>query len=118
MNIRKVVTLSSLIALAAAPFVAQADGPEKATDACIQAFVDQYVPKGHTVRVHKKMPVPSNLDSYVRRYTIALSATLATSGTELASARCVVSSGGNVIVLDSPPVETYAANADFVVKLK
>jgi hypothetical protein len=118
MNIRKVITLSGLVALAAAPFVAHADGPGKATDACIQAFVDQYVPKGHTVHVRKKMVAPSNLDSYMRRYTIALSATLATSGTELASARCVVSSGGNVIVLDSPPLETYASTADFVVKLK
>jgi len=118
MNIHKAVALSGLVALAAAPFVAQAGGPGKATDACIQAFVDQYVPKGHTVRVHKKMPVPSNLDSFVRRYTIALSATLATSGAELASARCVVSSGGEVIVLDSPPVASYAANADFAVKLK
>lgn len=118
MNIQKAVAVSALALLTAAPLTAMADSGRKATQACIQAFVDTYVPKGRTVRLHVVEPPESPLHAFPRQYTIALSARLARSGLELASARCVASPRGDVIVLDSPPLESYAAKADFVVSLQ
>ena len=104
MNFRKMAAISSLALLTAVPFAATAGSKEKATDACIQAFVDSHLPKGRTVRVHKKVHVSSPVYAHVRQYTVTLSARLARSGTELATARCVVSHDGEVIALDSSPL--------------
>ena len=116
MNIRKAVAASSLILLAATPWAAQA-GEGRATDSCIKAFVDNYVPAGHKVTVRKSGPVATPLTYFVRQYTIALSAQYA-SGQEIATARCVANPRGDVIVLDRPPVESYVAKADVKVELK
>ena len=111
MSIRSALAISGLIALAATPLAAQADGSGRATDACIAAFVETYVPEGRTVRVHKSEPAAGPLAYYTKQYTIALSAHSA-SGVEIAQARCVASRRGDVIVLDRPLPETYVARAD------
>ena len=103
MNIRKVVAVTSLALLTAAPFATATDRAGKASDACIQAFVDSHLPKGHTVRVRKLAPPTSPLDSYAKRYTLDLSARLASSGTQLVTARCVVTTNGEVLALDRAP---------------
>ena len=93
MNIRKVAAVSSLALLIAAPFAARADAEGKAADACVQAFVDAYLPKGHTVRVRKTGAAASPLNIYSRRYTVELTAHR---GDELVTARCVADGGGVV----------------------
>jgi hypothetical protein len=115
MNIRKAIAVSGLLVLAATPFATHAGGADRALNACVSAFVDTYVPD-RIVRVRKVHPPAGVLDIRTNRsraYTIALSARGARSGELLAEARCVASGRGDVIVLDSPPAETYVAKADF-----
>ena len=118
MNISKAVAVSGLILVAAAPFAAQAGGMGKATDACVAAFVETYVPAGHKVRIQKGSYAGSPLEYSSKQYIVALSARFARSGQEIAQARCVASARGDVIVLDRPPPETYVARADVKVELK
>ena len=102
MNIRKVVLVTGLALFAVAPIAAVADGKGKAADACIQAFIDSHVPKGRTVRVRKEGPSPSSrVPGTSRQYTVSLKAHMSVSGNELATARCVATSNGEVIALDS-----------------
>jgi hypothetical protein len=103
MNIRTLVAVSGLVALGAAPLAAQAHGSQKAADACIQAFVDNYLPKNHPVNVRKQLVPSSPLGTYAKQYTIDLSARLAHSGNQLVSVRCVANSAGQVIALEGPP---------------
>lgn len=103
MNIRKVVAITSLSLFAAAPFAARADAEGKAADACIQAFVSTYLPKGQNVRVRKVGSTAGPMQIYVRRYTVDLSAH-AGDGDELVTARCVASAGGEVLALEKPEV--------------
>jgi hypothetical protein len=117
MNVRKIVTLSVLIALAAAPFASYADGADNAMNACVKTFLQTYLPD-RVVQVRKLAPAPGPLDVYAKRassYTIALTAHGARTRERLAEARCVADARGEVIVLDQPPVETYAANADYAI---
>lgn len=67
MTIRSALAIPGLIALAATPFAAQADGSGRATDACIAAFVETYVPEGRTVRVHKSELAPGPLGYFIKR---------------------------------------------------
>ena len=115
MSTRHTLALATILAIAATPLASEAASPHKAMNACIAAFVDQYVPKGHPVVVRKMIPAPSPLDVLMRqnRYTIALEARTVQSNVQLAQARCVASPRGDVIVLDSPPADTYVASADF-----
>ena len=101
MNIRKVVLVTGLALFAVAPIAAVADGKGKAADACIQAFIDSHVPKGRTVRVRKEGSSPSSMYPHVRQYTVSLKAHMSISGNELATARCVANSNGEVIALES-----------------
>ena len=101
MSIRSVVVVSGLLALSSAPLTAHADGSDRAADACIQAFVDAYLPKDRQLRIRTLSPVPGPLGAFTKRYTIDLSARLSRSGTELVTARCVASATGQVITLDS-----------------
>ena len=43
---------------------AQADGADRAADACIQAFVDAYLPKDRLVSVRTLSPAPGPLGAY------------------------------------------------------
>lgn len=117
MSVRKPLAVLGVAILAATPFLAQASPITKATDACVQAFVDTYLPKAKKVRVRIVDGAATPLDYFPKRFTIALSAHTR-SGQELATARCVASGKGQVIVIDNPPPEEYMANADFVVGLK
>jgi hypothetical protein len=117
MSIRSLVVVSGLLALTAAPLTAHADGSDRAADACIQAFVDAYLPKNRQVKVRTVSPVSGPLGAYTKRYTIELSAHLSRSGTELATARCVASATGQVIALDSPTVD-QAVTSSRVTRLK
>jgi hypothetical protein len=101
MSIRKVAVLTSLALFTASPIVALADGKGRAADACIQAFIDSHVPKGRAVRVRKEGPPASSLYPHVRHYTVSLSARVSGSRAELATARCVANSNGEVVALDS-----------------
>ncbi len=102
MNIRTLVAIPGLVALGAAPFAAQAHGPQKAADACIQAFVDNYLPKNHPVNVRKQLAPSSPLGTYAHQYTIDLSARLARSGNQLVTVRCTANSAGQIIALEGP----------------
>jgi hypothetical protein len=101
MNPPSLVAVSTLLALCAAPSTAQANGSDKAADACIQAFVDAYLPKDRTMKVRKLLPTAGPLSAYSKRYTIELSARLAHSGDELVMAHCVANAKGQVIELDA-----------------
>jgi hypothetical protein len=118
MSIRRAIALSGLILVSAAPFVARADATDKATDACIAAFVETYVPAGLKVHVQRDSHVAGPLDYFTKQYVIALSARFSRSGEEIAQARCIASARGDVIVLDRPAPETYIAKADVKVQLK
>ena len=100
MNVRSLAIVSGLLALTTAPLTAHADGSDRAADACIQAFVDAYLPKDRQLTFRTLSPATSPLGAYTKRYTIDLSARLSRSGTELVTARCVASATGEVIALD------------------
>jgi len=104
MNIRKVVAISGLALLGAASFAANAGGAAKASDACIQAFVDTYLPKDTAVRVRKVGPATSPLRIYSRQYTVELAAHAGTTGNELVTARCVANLSGEVLTLENTSV--------------
>ena len=103
MNIRTLVAVAGLAALGAAPLAAQAHGSQKAADACIQAFVDNYLPKNHPVTVRRQLLPSSPLAAYAKHYTIDLRARLARSGNQIVSVRCTADSAGQIIALEGPP---------------
>ena len=117
MSIRSLVVIAGMAALTAAPLSAHADGADRAADACIQAFVDTYLPKDRQVKVRTVSPVSGPLGAYTKRYTVDLSARLSRSGTELVTARCVASATGQVIVLDNPST-TFPVASSGAVSLK
>ena len=98
MRFRSRVLVTGLLTLGAMPFAAQADASTRAADACIQAFVDTYLPKDRQVKVRKLPHSPNVLGVYSKRYTIDLSARV--SRDEIVNARCVASPSGQVLVLD------------------
>ncbi len=101
MRFRGLLAISGLIALGAMPFAAVANGPNKAADACIRAFVDSHVPKNRAVQVRKNSPTRSSFGVHARRYDFDLSARVGGNGTPLVTARCVASADGRVISLES-----------------
>jgi hypothetical protein len=114
MNARRILLTAGTLVLAATPLATYA-GPKQAIDACVQSFVETYLPD-RVVRVHTRQPALGPLGILNDRkgtYTIALSARGARSGKEIAQARCVASTRGDVIVMDSPVEDTYVAKADF-----
>ena len=113
MNFRKVLAISSLALLTALPFTARADAGGRASDACIQAFIDAYLPKDAVVRVRKEAPAAGPLRVYARQYTIALSARLGGEG-GLITARCVANYSGEVLTLDGPTIEKSDANPGLI----
>ena len=100
MNIRIVVAMASLAACAAVPFAAHAGAPQKASDACIQAFIDKYLPADSRVRVRKAGPPASPLQIYARQFTLDLSAYTGAGANGLVNARCVANVNGEVLALD------------------
>jgi hypothetical protein len=96
MNIRNVVVLSSFALLTAGQF-AHADASAKASDACIQAFVETYLPKDSAVRVRKVGATANPLEIYARKFTLDLSAN---AGGELVAVRCVANADGEVLALE------------------
>lgn len=116
MKARMTLAMVGTMAFAGAPLASHA-GSNQALDACVKTFVANYIPKDRVVRVYKDRPTPGPLallqDARRGVYTIALSARGKRSGKEIAQARCIASSRGDVIVMDNPPTNTYVANADF-----
>jgi hypothetical protein len=115
MKARMTLAMVGTLVLAAAPLASHA-GSNQALDACVKSFVESYIPKDRVVRVYKHQPTPGPLGILQDRkgtYTIALSARGKSSGKEIAQARCVANTRGDVIVMDSPPANTYVADADF-----
>ena len=117
MRFRNVLAVSGLIALGATPFAAQAGGSDKAADACIQAFVDTYLPKDRSVQIKTLSPIPGPLGIYTKRYTVDLSAKLSRNGEELVTARCVANAYGRVLDLSNTSVAKAPVNAG-VARLK
>ena len=108
MKFRSLAAISGLVALSLAPAAVQAHGSQKAADACIQAFVDNYLPKNHPVNVRKQLAPSSPLGMYATQYTIDLKARLSRSGNQLVSVRCVASASGEIIALEGPPARQGA----------
>jgi hypothetical protein len=117
MSVRKALAVAGVTMLASTPLLAQASPIHRATDACVQAFVDTYLSNAKKVRVRVVEGPAAPLEYFPKKFTIALSA-YTRSGQEVAAARCVASGKGQVLVLDNPPPEEYVASADFVVGLK
>lgn len=119
MKARMTLATVGMVVLGAAPLASYA-GSNQAVDACVKAFVATHIPKESVVHVHKQTPPLSPLALLQDRrgtYTVALTAYGKRSGKEIAQARCVASSRGEVIVLDSPPADSYVADADFTARL-
>ena len=117
MNARSTLAIVGTLMFAATPLASLA-GPRQALDACVKSFVETYVPKDRVVRVHRQQPAVTPLgilNGGKSTYTIALSARGARSGKEIAQARCVASTRGDVIVIDNPAINAYVADADFTV---
>ena len=106
MNIRNATAVVGLLVLALAPFTAHADRADRATDACIRAFIDAYVSKDQTVRVQKALWSSNSLDFYARQYTIELNAHRTGTKEQLAQARCVANRKGEVLNMKGAQVET------------
>ena len=118
MTVRKALAVAGAIALGFTSFAAHASGADAAINACVKSFVDANL-KDRIVRVRKEPFVPSPLFPHTRdTYTVALAAHEARSGHLVAQARCVASTRGKVIVLDSPDPSSYTAMADFAVTVK
>lgn len=98
MRFRSKVLVTGLLALGALPFAAHADASTRAANACIQAFVDTYLPKDRQVKVRRLPHSPTALGVFSKRYTIDLSARI--SREEIVNARCVASPSGQVLELD------------------
>jgi hypothetical protein len=119
MKARMTLAMVGTVVLAATPLASYA-GSNHALDACVKAFVENYISKDTVVRVHKQAPPLSPLGILQDRrgmYTIALTARGKHSGKEIAQARCIASARGEVIVMDSPPADTYVAKADFTASI-
>jgi len=110
MNTRHLLAVTTLLTLAATPFAAQAHGSDTAAEACVQAFVDTYLPKDQAVKLRVLPSSAGPLGNYSRRYTIDLSARLSSSGHEIVSARCVASPDGRVIEMASLPALREGVN--------
>lgn len=111
MTIRTLVLMPGLLALGLAPLTAHADGADKAANACIQAFVDNYLPKNRPVQVRNLLPAAGAVGNYTRRYTIELTARLTHTGTELVTARCTASTSGKIIDIDAVVSDASIASA-------
>lgn len=114
-----VLCVAAAFAFLAAPGASQANPANTAVDACIKSFVESNFTDDRVVHVRKRLePTGSLRFMYPRaQYTIDLTARGARSGEVLAQARCVAGYRGNVIVLDSPPLDNYIAKADFSVTI-
>jgi hypothetical protein len=119
MTVRKALAVAGAIALGFTSFGAHASGADAAIDACVKSFVDANL-KDRIVRVRKQPFVATSpLFPHPRdTYTVALTARGVNSGELIAQARCVASTRGRVIVLDSPDPSSYTAKADFAVTMK
>ena len=119
MTVRRALAVAGAIALGFTSFAAHASGADVALDACVKSFADANL-KGRIVRVRKQpFAAPSRLFPHTRdTYIVALTARGAQSGELIAQARCVASTRGSVIVLDSPDSSSYTAMADVAVTLK
>ena len=118
MNIRTILAVSSLALLTAVPLAARAGGEDRASDACIQAFIDAYLPKDRTVRVKKIGPAAGPLHVYARQYTVALSAQLGGIEEGLVTALCVANGNGDILTLDGPTIEPKGATPGLVATTK
>jgi hypothetical protein len=97
MKSRTVLSISTLALIFAGltPMTIHADS---AMDACIKAFVEQRVPKDRAIKI-RKFAGPSSLVATPQSERITLTASGAKSGTPIASAKCVVTDGGDSVAL-------------------
>lgn len=115
MRARGIFSAAVVAAAVLATPAAHAAPSSAAVNACVDAFVDTYLSKQKVVRVRKPME-PLHSMSFIysaNKYTIALMARRNSDGEVLAQARCIASARGSVLVLDSPPIETYLSQASF-----
>src|SRR5690606_19113837 len=119
--LRSVGAFGVVVAFAclAAPVASYSDPASTAVDACVKSFIEAYFTDDRVVRVRKRLEPTGSLHfTYPQpKYTIALTARGTRSREILAQARCVAGARGNVIILDSPPLDTYLAKAHFSVTI-
>jgi hypothetical protein len=108
MKTRKLISISATAALAIVAVAPSATYADAAMDACIEAFVAERVPKDRAVRVRKLSGSNAHTTGTQR---ITLTAKGSKSGTEIASATCVVSDRGDSVLLqDTRESSTLAAS--------
>ena len=103
MKVRSLGWVTGLLATCMTALPVHADASVRATNTCVQAFVDTYLPKDQQIQVRTPSHAPNPLRAYARQITIELSARLSRSGTELVTARCIVSTSGELIALEGTP---------------
>ncbi|PZN32578.1 MAG: hypothetical protein DIU71_07210 [Proteobacteria bacterium] len=119
MNIGKTVAIAGMFAVSAVPLAASA-GPAQALDACLESYVETYVPAGHPIKLIKQRERRAPFTEFSQSsgpYTIAIEARGTESGKLYGSARCIADARGHVIVMDTPPPHTYRALATFTAVL-
>ena len=62
MRVRSLGWVAGLMATCATALPVHADASDKATDTCIQAFVDTYLPKDQQVQVRAPSAAPTKLE--------------------------------------------------------
>jgi hypothetical protein len=102
------IPLAALITISVIPTTLHA---ETAMDACIKAFVEERLPKDRAIKV-RKLGSSSAVSSSSHEGRIKLKANGAKSGTEIASATCVVTQGGvSIAMYEEKSRSTLASNA-------
>lgn len=103
-HLLKKASLIAMAALMIAPVATQASST-KGMNACIETFVKEHVPAGHTVRIVKRARFEVPFIGFGGREAYLVSAKGAQTGESFGSAECVVDRKGSVLAMhiqDSP----------------
>jgi hypothetical protein len=93
----KILLVIGSAALLAAPIASQAKD-QVAMDACINAFVNEQLPKNHPLKIVKRDT--TNHWHFPRSSLVELSAKGRRTGTNYGSATCLVSAKGEVVAME------------------
>ena len=95
------IRIATTLCVLALPLASHAGGLDKATDACVRAFVAKSLPKEQPIVIEKRTSKNQAVDSRTGTYRIALTATGRTSGREYSQGLCVVNRKGEIIAVNS-----------------
>ncbi len=110
--------LAALVALSATPLASEAGASKTALDACVNSFVDTYLPDRTVHRVVVPTTIRPHTLYTARDYSVHLTAHGSKSGELVAEAFCIANRNGIVVVLESPVVAQHKARADYVVSMR